>query len=45
MFVCATSEGICLLEFVDRRMLETELKDLQRLLNMQILFGENEHIQ
>lgn len=45
MFVCATNEGICLLEFVDRRMLETELKDLQKLLNMQIIFGENEHIQ
>ncbi|WVD62374.1 Ada metal-binding domain-containing protein [Orbus mooreae] len=45
MFICATSEGICLLEFVDRRMLETELKDLQKLLNMQIIFGENKYIQ
>jgi methylphosphotriester-DNA--protein-cysteine methyltransferase len=32
MFVCATDNGVCLLEFVDRRMLETEFSDLQRLL-------------
>ncbi|WP_151705612.1 bifunctional transcriptional activator/DNA repair enzyme AdaA [Nitrincola alkalilacustris] len=43
MFVCATNRGICLLEFVDRRMLETEFKDLQRLLNSQIIAGENDH--
>ncbi|MEB2774378.1 methylated-DNA--[protein]-cysteine S-methyltransferase [Algoriphagus sp. D3-2-R+10] len=45
MFMCATETGICLLEFVDRRMLETEFKDLQRLLNATILTGENEHIK
>ena len=44
MFVCATDKGICMLEFTDRRMLETEFKDLQRLLNAKIIFGENEHI-
>ncbi len=44
MFVCATNHGICLLEFVDRRMLETEFKDLQKLLNAKIITGENEHI-
>ncbi len=44
MFVCATNQGICLLEFVDRRMLETEFKDLQKLLNAKIITGENEHI-
>lgn len=43
MFVCATARGVCLLEFVDRRMLETEFRDLQRLLNARILAGENEH--
>jgi len=43
MFVCATARGVCLLEFVDRRMLETEFSDLQRLLNAPILAGENEH--
>lgn len=45
MFVCATDDGVCLLEFVDRRMLETEFKDLQRLLDAQIIAGENQHIQ
>lgn len=43
MFVGATEEGVCLLEFVDRRMLETEFKDLQRHLNGTIVTGENEH--
>jgi AraC family transcriptional regulator of adaptative response/methylated-DNA-[protein]-cysteine methyltransferase len=43
MFICATETGVCLLEFVDRRMLETELKDLQRLLKAQVLAGENQH--
>lgn len=45
MFICATENGVCLLEFVDRRMLETEFKDLQRLLNTRILAGENKHMQ
>ena len=45
MFVCATDKGICLLEFVDRRMLETEFKDLQKLLNANIILGENKHIK
>ncbi|PAJ86378.1 bifunctional transcriptional activator/DNA repair enzyme AdaA [Burkholderia ubonensis] len=43
MFVCASEQGVCLLEFVDRRMLETEFKDLQRLLRARILAGENAH--
>lgn len=43
MFVCATERGVCLLEFTDRRMLETELRDLQRLLNARIMSGENIH--
>lgn len=45
MFVCASDIGVCLLEFVDRRMLEAEFKDLQKLLNATILPGENEHIK
>lgn len=45
MFVCATDRGICLLEFVDRRMLETEFKDLQRLLKARIIVGENAYIR
>lgn len=43
MFVCATERGVCLLEFVDRRMLETEFSDLQRLLKARIMAGENRH--
>jgi AraC family transcriptional regulator of adaptative response/methylated-DNA-[protein]-cysteine methyltransferase len=45
MFVAATSEGVCLLEFTDRRMLETEFRDLQKRLNTQIDYGSNEHTQ
>lgn len=45
MFICATENGICLLEFTDRRMLETEFKDLQKLLNANIIIGENTHIK
>ena len=45
MFVCATQRGVCLLEFVDRRMLETEFKDLQKRLRANIILGENRHIK
>ena len=45
MFICATDDGVCLLEFVDRRRLETEFKDLQKLLNAKIIAGENQHIK
>jgi AraC family transcriptional regulator of adaptative response/methylated-DNA-[protein]-cysteine methyltransferase len=41
MFACANSEGICLLEFTDRRMLETELKTLTQKFNASIIHGEN----
>lgn len=43
MFAAATDEGLCLLEFTDRRMLETEFRDLQRLLGARIIAGENRH--
>ncbi len=45
MFVCATDEGVCLLEFTDRRMLETELKTLTKILNASIVHGENKHFE
>jgi AraC family transcriptional regulator of adaptative response/methylated-DNA-[protein]-cysteine methyltransferase len=45
MFVCASEQGVCLLEFTDRRMLETEFRDLQQRLNAEILVGENQHSQ
>lgn len=44
MITIATEEGICLLEFGDRRMLETELIDLQKRLKAQLLPGRNQHI-
>lgn len=43
MFACATEEGICLLEFSDRKMLETELKAIAKYLNATIVQGENRH--
>ncbi len=45
MFACATEHGICLLEFTDRRMLETEFKDLCHKLNAVILPGSNPHLE
>ena len=41
MFACASKKGLCLLEFTDRRMLETEFKDLRKRLNAAILPGDN----
>ncbi|WP_205410004.1 bifunctional transcriptional activator/DNA repair enzyme AdaA [Flavihumibacter solisilvae] len=43
MIACATTEGLCLLEFSDRKMLETELKTLSTRLNATILQGDNPH--
>lgn len=45
MYLCATEDGLCLCEFTDRRMLETEFSDLQRLLKATIIVGENDHIR
>lgn len=44
MFCCSTDRGICLLEFTDRRMLESEFEDLQKRLDAIIVAGTNEHI-
>ena len=43
MLAGATDEGICLLEFVDRRMLETQLNRLSRLLDAKIVPGSHKH--
>ncbi|AGK48495.1 methylated-DNA-[]-cysteine S-methyltransferase family protein [Burkholderia thailandensis MSMB121] len=43
MFVGATDNGVCLLEFVDRRTLAAEFADLERLLGARVLVGENRH--
>jgi len=45
MLACATSKGICLLEFSDRRMLETELVYLSKRLNATIVQGPNPHFE
>ena len=43
MFACAVEKGICLLEFSDRRMLETEFTTLAKKLNANILQCDNQH--
>ncbi|MBM3819722.1 MAG: methylated-DNA--[protein]-cysteine S-methyltransferase [Acidimicrobiia bacterium] len=40
----ATDEGLCLLEFPDRRMLEGQLERLERLLRMPLVPGEHPHL-
>ena len=43
IFACAAEQGLCLLEFTDRKMLETELKSLAKQLNANIIQGANKH--
>jgi len=43
MLAGATEEGICLLEFVDRRMLETQLNRLKKLFKAELIPGSNKH--
>jgi AraC family transcriptional regulator of adaptative response/methylated-DNA-[protein]-cysteine methyltransferase len=45
MVAGATDDGICLLEFIDRRMLPTEYKDLTRLLKTTMGDGDNIHLE
>ncbi len=45
MIAGAVTEGICLLEFSDRRMLNTEYKDLARHFKTTIQEGENRHFK
>ena len=45
MYAAATSDGICMLEFTDRKMLETEFKDLARSLKATIIQGDNPHFK
>jgi len=44
MFAGATDDGICLLEFTDRRMLEKQLATLTRRLDATIIAGTHPHI-
>ena len=39
----ATEKGVCLLEFIDRRAIETQLARLTRLLQAEFLVGTNKH--
>jgi AraC family transcriptional regulator, regulatory protein of adaptative response / methylated-DNA-[protein]-cysteine methyltransferase len=45
MVAGATNEGVCLLEFHDRKILHTEFKDLATLLNTTTEEGENKHLK
>jgi AraC family transcriptional regulator of adaptative response/methylated-DNA-[protein]-cysteine methyltransferase len=45
MIMGAVEEGICLLEFSDRRMLNTEYKDLSRYFKSTIEEGESKHFK
>ncbi len=45
MIACGTEQGICLLEFTDRKMLDGELKDLALKLNGVITEGDNPHFK
>jgi AraC family transcriptional regulator of adaptative response/methylated-DNA-[protein]-cysteine methyltransferase len=45
MIAGATEEGLCLLEFADRRMLETQFKRLVKLLDCSFVIGDNKFIE
>jgi AraC family transcriptional regulator, regulatory protein of adaptative response / methylated-DNA-[protein]-cysteine methyltransferase len=45
MLAGATDDGICLLEFVDRRMLETQIKRLKKYLDAEFVPGNNKHFE
>jgi AraC family transcriptional regulator, regulatory protein of adaptative response / methylated-DNA-[protein]-cysteine methyltransferase len=44
MIAGATEEGLCLLEFTDRRMLEAQLQRLHRLLGRPLVPGDHPHL-
>src|SRR5512141_387441 len=44
MLAGATAEGICLLEFADRRMLETQIARLSKVFDCAVVPGEHDHI-
>lgn len=45
MLAGATDSGICLLEFTDRRMLETQISRLERLLDAGFMTGTHRHLK
>lgn len=45
MIIGATSKGVCLIEFSDRRMLEYQMKTLRKRFNASIVPGSNQHTE
>jgi AraC family transcriptional regulator of adaptative response/methylated-DNA-[protein]-cysteine methyltransferase len=45
LVIGATSKGVCLIEFTDRRMLEFQLKSLKKRFDAAIVPGTNEHLE
>ncbi len=45
MIACANNNGICMLEFNDRKSLEKELQDIAKFFNATIVQGENPHFK
>jgi AraC family transcriptional regulator of adaptative response/methylated-DNA-[protein]-cysteine methyltransferase len=45
LVAAATAEGVCLLEFTDRRMLETQFATLRKRFTCAIVPGTNEHLE
>ncbi len=45
MVACATNQGICLLEFVARKNIDKELKDMKRRLNAVFVSEENQCLE
>ena len=45
MIACADEHGICMLEFSDRKALPTELKEISKHFNANIIQGENQHFK
>lgn len=43
MYACAIDEGICLLEFTDRKNVEKQFTSLSKALNAEIVQGDNKH--
>ena len=45
MLAGATDEGICLLEFTDRKMLETQISRLKKIFSAAFITGTHEHLE
>ena len=45
MIAATTEKGLCLLEFTDRRMLETQLRGIEHRLSTRLVGGEHEHLR